>query len=246
MKRILQLSVFLLYLGVYAQGIGSEFNPSDLQSINTYNSLNTNSGFVDLDNISGSPYLKDNFQKGKIIENENDQVVTTYLRYNIFEDKFEIKPNLNDDKILALKRSSNYEFVYEGDKVKLVLNSKLFKGKSNGYVFTVLDSQNDGYNLYKIYSQDFTEPKKGKTSYDTDKPGRLDTNTMYYISKDISKGFSELEVNRRKILDAFEPNLKSEMKDYMKSNKYKLRGNDTEVENELINIISHYNTLLNN
>lgn len=246
MKRILQLSVFLLCVGVYAQGIGSEFNPSDLQSINTYNSLNTNSGLVDLDNISGSPYLKENFQNGKIIENENDQVVTTYLRYNIFEDKFEIKPNLNDDKILALKRSSNYEFVYYGDKVQLVLNSKLFKGKSNGYVFTVLDSQNDEYNLYKIYSQDFTEPKKAKTSYDTDKPGRLDTNTMYYISKDIGKDFTELEVNRRKILDAFEPKLKSEMKDYMKSNKYKLRGNDTEVENELINIISHYNSLLKN
>lgn len=244
MKKIIRLSLILFCVSLNAQ-IGIEFNPSDLQSVNTYNSLNTKSGFIDIDDIIGSPYLDDNFKNGKIIETVNNQIVNTHLRYSIFQDKFEIRPNLNEDKTLALKRSSNYEFIYDGIKVNLVLNNKLFQEKDNGYVFLLLESENDGYNLYKRYTQNFTPPKEAKTSYDTDKPARLDTDIHYFISKNITKDFIELDDHRRRILDSFDSNLKSEMKDFMKSKNYKLRGVDAEIENQMIEIISHYNSLLN-
>lgn len=243
MKKTIGVLLVLFCVSLNAQ-IGFEFNPSDLQSVNTYNSLNTDSGFIKIDNIIGSPYLEEGFKNGKIIETSKDQVVNTYLRYSIFQDKFEIRPNLNDDKTLSLKRSSNYEFIYDGIKVKLVLNDKLFKEKDNGYVFVILESENDGYNLYKRYTQNFTPPKEAKTSYDTDKPARLDTNIQYFISKDISEDFTEVEAHRRRIYDAFDSSLKSEIKDFMKSKDYKLRGDNAEVENEMIAIISHYNSLL--
>ena len=245
MKNILTFSFLFAGILLNAQMGGSEFDVLDLQNMNS-NLLDTDSGVINVNDIEGSPYLNIEFRKGRITEKENGQVIEAYLRYNIFEDKFEIKPSLNDDKVFALKRSSNYEYIYDNSEVQLIANNKLFNKSGNGFVFVLLRHENNLYNLYKKYDQKFTAAEKGKTPYDADKPASLKTNLSYYISKDISKGFIELEVNRRKILDAFEPNLKSEMKDYMKSNKYKLRGNDTEVENELINIISHYNTLLNN
>lgn len=242
MKTIIQ-SVCVLFCLVLNAQMGAEFDVIDLQNMTSNNnSLDTQFGKIDFDDIDGSPYLSTDFKKGKIIETTNGQILEAYLRYNIFEDNFEVKPNLNDSEIFLIKRYPNYRFTYDRNKVEFVLNSKLFNNKDNGYAFVLLDGEN--FSLYKIYSQSLTPPKKGKTPYDRDKPASLNTTKTYLISKDISKNFTELDPHRRRILNAFDSNFESEMKDFMKSKNYKLRGDHAEIENQMIQIVSHYNSLL--
>jgi len=239
--------IFTLLLSIgalsYAQGIQTQINPSDLQSLNTYRSLNTESGFIDIEDINGSPYLNDEFSKGKIFEKGEEQTVSAYMRYSIFMDKFEIKPNLYEDKVFSLKRSSNYEFYYDNTKVILILNDEIFGKKDNGYLFVISESA-DGYNIYKQYTQDFIAPKKAQTTYNSDRPARLDTEVKYYISKEPNKNLTLIEPHKRKILDAINSGDKSKVKDYIKSNGYKFKGDENEVERQLTSTIEFYNSIL--
>ena len=242
MKKITTLLTILICLATNAQ-IGSGFNPSDLSSISIYNSINTESGKLELSEVNGSPFLNEEFSMGKIIDQMNDKTTQTYLRYNIFEDKIEIKPDLSDQKLFSLNRSINYEFVYQNKLVKLIQNNDLFENNNNGYLFVLFDSPNN-INLYKRYYQDFIPPKEARTSYDTDKPAKLETNIKYLISSDPSEDFIILDVNKRRILDAFDKKFESQLESFIKSKKYKFRGSEEEIESQLINLIEYYNTLL--
>ncbi|MEM9648769.1 MAG: hypothetical protein AAF969_09820, partial [Bacteroidota bacterium] len=103
------------------QGLGPDFgnNPA---SENFYNQMRDKLADLGveqklgLDDIDGSIYFNDRFISGEIRFNgkkERDM----YMRYNAFNDEFEIKnTNLQEDKALALLKNVNISCVLEGDE----------------------------------------------------------------------------------------------------------------------------------
>ena len=249
MKNLFRNSVFALLvlstISVAAQ-VGGNFNSNDLQSFTVYNTINQNGKVIDLDNLDGSIYLNEDFQPGTIIDTEKDQEVKALLRYNIFKDQVEINFNKRANDINVLKRSTNYKYILNGDYIKLVFNDKIFRGgKDNGYLFILGNRSAEGnqVKLYKKYYQNYTPPRKAKSTYEKAKPARLEDAAEYYISQD-DKKFTQIETNKRNILDAFDDQYKSDLKKFIKSKDFKFRGDDKEVENEVRRLVSYYNTLL--
>ena len=234
-------------VSVLAQ-VGGNFNSNDLRSFDIYNTINTETGVVNLDNVDGSIYLDDEFKSGLVIDTNKDQKFESLLRYNIFKDQVEINFITNKNQVSVLKRSTNFQYVLNGDRIKLFFNNNIFRGgKDNGYLF-ILGSTSVDENqvqLYKKYYQIYTPEKKAVSSYVKAKPAKLENEVEYYISEN-GKNFKQLELNKRKIVEAFNSKYKSEVKDFIKSKDFNFRGSSVVVENEIKRLIYFYNTLIEN
>ncbi|PKG41364.1 hypothetical protein [Psychroflexus sp. MES1-P1E] len=252
MKNYILLSLLILVLfssEVNAQyaGQGEFLREQVVRQSGEIFTIDTEDGKMDLKDIEGSPFLTEEFKSGVIIDNSKENsAIKTNLRYNIFYDQVEVKyeTDLKRDleQIRVLKRIDIYEYLIEGKLFKLYFNDEIFFQGDSGYL-EVLNGEDKKIMLFKKYYQEYISPRSAETSYQRDTPPQLITNFTYYISKDSSQTFSSIEADRWDILDSFENNKKEVMKDFIKSNKFKFRGNEKEVENELKRTIFYYNSL---
>jgi hypothetical protein len=250
MKKLSLITFLVLILSTVSglAQVGGNFNSNDLRSFDIYNTINTERGVVDLDNVDGSIYLDNEFKTGLVLDTNKDQEFGSLIRYNIFKDQVEINFITNENKVSVLKRSTNFEYVLNGDRIKLFLNDKIFRGgKDNGYLFILGNTSLDEnqVQLYKKYYQNYTPEKRAVSSYVKAEPAKLENEVEYYISED-DKSFKQLELNKRKILQAFDSRYKSDLKDFIKSKDFNFRGSSVEVENEIKRLIYFYNTLKEN
>jgi hypothetical protein len=248
MKKLL-MNVYLVSIltsvSVFAQ-VGGNFNSNDLQSFAVYNSINTNGKVINLENVEGSIYLDKDFQSGLIIDTSKDRELKSLIRYNIFKDQVEINLIKNNNEVSVLKRSTNYQYILNGDLIKLFFNDKIFKGgKDNGYLFILGNPsiEKNQVQLYKKYYQTYIPEKRATSTYVKATPSKLENAAEYYISEDGGKNFNLVEASKRNILDAFDAKYKSDLKDFIKSKNFKFRGSDEEVENEIKRLVYYYNTL---
>ncbi|WP_143185649.1 hypothetical protein [Psychroflexus salarius] len=223
--------------------ITSNFDPKRLQDINVYNNINTRYGSINLDNVDGSPYLKDEFVKGKVIDTKKNQSFDAFLRYNIYKGQIQIKENISSDNVKSLERFNQYKYVIDGEVFQLFNSSSVFKGGSDNGYMAILSEEGKEALLLKNYHQLYTPPKKATSTYDTDKPAKLETKFDYYISKDGGRSFIKIEAHKRRILDSFFGEKQDMVKDYIKENNFKFRGSDKEVENQLRRVIAYYNSI---
>src|SRR5690606_6392623 len=111
-----------------------------------------------------------------------------------------------------------------------------FQGSNEkGGYFTVLADGNT-YDLYKKTSSVFVEAKKAETNYTKDTPPSFSKTVKYYLVKDGT--FLEMPNSKSRILKMMDQK-KSEMKTYIKENKL-----DIDKESDLIQVISHFDSLL--
>ena len=97
----------------FAQNISNDYIYIQEQLI----ALNAN-GKLDVSSISGSSYLNEEFQLGRIvIENQMNQSV--FLRYNTLKDVVEIKAKIGQDEIFILTRSQKYTYELENHTLAL-------------------------------------------------------------------------------------------------------------------------------
>jgi hypothetical protein len=252
MKNYIFLSLLILVLISYevnAQraGQGEFLREQVVRQSGEIFTINTKDGKMDLKDIEGSPFLTEEFKSGVIIDNSKENsAIKTNLRYNIFYDQVEVKyeTDLKRDleQVKVLKRIDIYEYLIEGKLFKLYFNDEIFFEGDSGYL-EVLNGDDKKNVLFKKYYQEYISARSAETSYQRDTPPQLITNFKYYISKDSGQTFSSIEADRWNILDSFENNKKEVMKDFIKSNKFKFRGSDKEVENELKRTIFYYNSL---
>ncbi|MBW2962427.1 hypothetical protein [Mesonia aestuariivivens] len=247
MKHIHLLSIFtaILILSNSADcQVMSLENHQDLAIFSNMNAerdkLMVDGKFVNTSVIQGSPYLEDKFKNGAIKNLQNDKIITTNLRYRIFDDMFEIQANSDSEELSVLKRSKNYSIKINNKSFVFVENFPIkMKGVYNGYVL-ILSNNNDpkdGVVLYKRIIQQYIEAKKKANSYSNSK-SRLVNEEYYFIA--IDDKILQIEPNRKKAADAF-PNHNSKLDKYIKDNKIKFRGNDE--ESDLIKLVEYYNTL---
>lgn len=236
------LLLFIFIQPSFSQELG--FDPyRDLQSAPTL-SLNGRQGEVNVTDIKGSPFLNDEFDRGYVYDTNKDLKSELFLRYDIFNDVIELLPGRNATTIMKLKRTTNFEYSINGEKFVLIQAPSVINKNQyvtgNGYV-SEIKSFDDELVLYKRYMKEYRPGKKAETMYDQDKPASL-KNDFFYILKD-GNNYIELEPHKRRIVDAFPNNVQGNIKRFIKSNRYKFRGEDKEVEEEIVDIIDFYSSL---
>lgn len=200
-------------------------------------------GTVKLSEIKGSPFLIEEFKSGIIIDTNNDKEYPTNLRYNVLNDVFEIKINKNDTELKRLNRYFNYQYILNGEKFVLIQSqetlNELHYNTGNGYVVELTDPKKENV-LYKRYYAEKKEGKKAQSTYQKDTPPSIDVDQRFIIK--FGEDYVKAEAHKKRVVDAF-PNKQNILKDYIKSNKLKFRGNDEDLENQMIQLVDYYNTL---
>ncbi len=214
---------------------------ADIQMLN-----NEQGETIDLNKVTGSPYLNPSFQKGIITNLEKNEDTSLWLRYNVFSDNIEAKADIKSDEVAVVDRSTKYDFTLLGEKFVLVRDKFVFekKGSDNGYMAQISDPEKDVV-LYKNYSHDFTPPVRPQTSYDVERPGSLKINVEYYI-KVGDRPLQSINPNKKKIANDFPSNFQDDIKKFVNSEGLKFKGDDKEVESQLRQVIDFYTTLLKN
>lgn len=197
------------------------------------------------EDIDGSPFLYENFTYGKIIDLSQDKTIEALMRYDVYQDRFEIMVADDSENIKVLKRSNNYEYVLNREKFVLIQSeeaiNEIHYNVGNGYVVELTSPENSEAALYKRYSKKLIQGKKAKTTYQQDTPPKIENDVRYIIK--FGDEFVRVEDHKRKILDAFPKDKQKDIKDYIKSKKFKFRGSEQEIQNEMVQVVRYYNTL---
>lgn len=207
-----------------------------------YLRLKENSKFQ-VEDINGSPFLYDDFKKGYIIDEKSDNKAQTYVRYDVYNDVFEIRLNPNAEALKTLKRTPRYQYVINNEKFVLIesveaINEEHYTS-GNGYVVELTSPESEAV-LYKRYYSDINSGSKALTSYQKDIPPSIKSRDRYIIK--FGDNYVRAEDHKKKILDAF-PDHKKEIKKYIKNKNFKFRGSDEEIQNQMVQVVRYYNSL---
>ncbi len=199
----------------------------------------------DISDIEGSPFLNEDFQIGYIVDTKSDNKAQTYLRYDVYNDVFEIRLDPNSESLKTLKRTPRYKYKIGNETFVLIESQEAINEEhyisGNGYVVE-LTSPEAGAVLYKRYFKELKSGSKALTSYQEDIPPSIDSDSRYIIK--FGNAFVRAEDHRKKILDAF-PDHQKEIKKYIKDKGFKFRGDEKEVQNQMVQVVRYYNSLVN-
>lgn len=206
-----------------------ENNPKEISS----NSI------LDKPNLQGSPYYKEDFLNGKIIDKQNNkQIDNLDLRYRILDDIIQIN-NTSSKTPGSLERSKNFIVYINGEKFVFLENYPIaLNGTTNGYSIEKYKSKK--VSLLKRLTQEYKEGRESENSYSAAIPPKLENNVHYFVKLN-NGGFFVVEPHKKRALDNF-PNHQKELKKFIKDNKLKFRGNDE--ESDLIKLVEYYNSII--
>ncbi len=216
-KSFFVLSFFLSPL-IYSQSIDlpTEYIRSRIHDQNTTP-----------EEIQGSKYLNENFQKGKIIIDNNE--INALLRYNLLNDEFELKNNVNEE-IASIVRSKEIKFLIGSANFGMYSFVEKNDNRAEGY-FEIL---NDGpIQLLKKNLLSYNEAEPASNSYSQAKPARYVTSTEYYLSRD-QKPAQPLLLRKKDILRVLNTD---QAQNFVKENSLKLK-----TEKEIIQLLDYINT----
>lgn len=205
----------------------------------SYKSFETNF----LDEIDGFLYLNEAIGNGYFIDTILKNKVKVNLRYDAYNDIFKIYLDLNKDEFKLLERTKRFEYELNREKFVLIetdlLNVGHFK-QGRGYVVELTDPEKNVV-LYKRYHKKLNPGSVATSSYESDINPSLNTKLFYIIK--LGNNYLKAETNTRKILECFPKDKQDKLEKFIKSNNLKFRGDDTEVEQQMIYIVNYYNTL---
>ena len=235
--KALIISVLLLLTSLsFSQNRTGRSRQTPIQDY--YKSFHENeiSDKVDLEKVIGSPYEKEDFILGEIVDLiTKESVQGLKFRYNVYQNFIEIlsPDDVDKEKINALVQSENI-YVKLGNKeyhYKDYINKDL--ERKSGYLIKY--RSNSGINVYKEIVKKFYEPKIAQTSYHKDDPGRFVDIENYYL--EINGQVKEVKMNKNKIVDYFPDNQKS-LKNYIKKEKLSFKD-----QKDLVLLVSYYSRL---
>ena len=182
--------------------------------------------------INGTPYLDNSFKDGKIELTNGDIIPDLKMRYNMYEDFFEIKKM---DDTLIVNKPYLLNIVFYQDKI-FVYNPAVFvaAGGDNGY-YERLES-----GKLNLYSK-----RKVDLKYDEFVPnyaGGSGTKEYYYrynISYLLEmEANTILKISNKKQFLKNIPSHKTEMNDFIKKNRINMKE-----EKDLVSLIKYYNSI---
>ncbi|PTX41511.1 hypothetical protein C8P64_3311 [Christiangramia gaetbulicola] len=186
MKAITLSAFFIFSVSVFSQtSYGTSTAPSQTQPVemeyNNYNIVDeinrwAMNPFTITENYIGSPYLTEDFQKGKIISGGKEQ--SAFLRYDVLHKKMEIKIS-NESEITAIPINQFKTYILDDYKLSWK-NLLMEEGLRKGYFFTYFD--NGDIRLYGFPSILLKEAEAETSGYSGEKPAHYTIEMNYYLS----------------------------------------------------------------
>jgi hypothetical protein len=247
MKHLLSLLLFTVAISLlgFAQDTvqqslrfeySSNFQPNkNLRNFNPEIFIQKPNGTYILDyiNIKGSPYENNEFTFGKVTDESSNKSINLYLRYNIYNDIFELKANLDDNKTAPLLKANDLSCKI-GNNIYYYLsftdeNNKEF----NGYLKLLYKGKK--YSLYQRLTSHFTPRKEAINSFTPPVPPTFDKKISYYIKQ--GEAISFLPYKKKHLLKKY-PSQSKAIKTYLSRTRPNLRK-----KNDLISFVRFLDTI---
>ncbi|GAA0873533.1 hypothetical protein GCM10009117_26800 [Gangjinia marincola] len=189
---------------------------------------------MDYDKINGSPFLNNKFLPGKIINKNTLDIQNVYLRYNVYNNFFEVKESDSGDETFSLMKN---KFIIPSINQQEFYLTKSIENDENIYV-SLVSRLNDNKIILKAYTCEYKEGVIPKSSYDKGRPAKFISNEVYYIaaSEDF-KLYKEFDLSKRDLLDIFDDK-RDALKKFIKQKDLKFKN-----ENDLIILINYYKSI---
>ena len=238
MKTILCLLLILPIIGFTQTSSG--INANDYRAIQEQQYVNLNDrGKTSLSNVDGSPFITNNFTKGKIIDTKENVEVTARIKYNGYLDEFLIKPEDGNENF-KLPRVKRYEFKYQGKRFSILINEQLFNGTDNKYVVKLVNRPE--LKLYKQYNVELNPGREARNSYDSGKRPSFYRNDKFYL-KLANEKIKELKVNRKGFASQFPDDYQSDIEDFVYDKKLKFKPGSLDFD--VLRVMRYYLKLKN-
>lgn len=191
---------------------------------------------VSAQQIKGSPFLVDNFQKSNIYV--NDQLLGSfYSRFNAYSQEIEIKKtNLEEEQYKALVKDENIRVVFDDKELQYASFIDEDGTITQDYLITKLSGSN--YNLYQRYIVKYVEGKEAANSMVNAIPARFSNATEYYLKDLNSNLVSYIPTKKSKLLNLFSSDQKMQVAALIKK-----KGLNLKKESSLVQILTFANTL---
>jgi hypothetical protein len=230
---ILFSSLLIFNLSVaYAQGseIGQGIRIQEFQEL--LQNVKDNTKLLENSTYDGSPFLNESFSPTEIFINDISKGIY-FMRYNVYNDRFQIKD----------KENPPYNNILKVDYIVLKHENKLFKifefepksrGTKKGY-FQVLNEGSKCSLLLKLEKK-YRPEKKAKNSFQKDISAKFSDFQSFYL-KFNNKLPTKVSLKNKTFLKTF-PYHNNTIMSYIKHNKLNIKN-----PNDLIKIITYYNSL---
>ncbi|MCA0960105.1 hypothetical protein LCL86_13695 [Muricauda ruestringensis] len=178
---------------------------------------NKKSSFNENSNILGSPYYTKNFVRSKVFY-DGEFTGEFMVRYNAFNNEFEIKESAQEDKPLkSFLPDKKIEVLYGSKMMKFSTFINRKKETKNGYLATIWEG--DKYKLYHKLSVKFTEGRSAVNSMVQSTPSRFTHFSEYYFQKKGVNRIDEVDTRKGKFLKLFTPDQRKTINEILKTEK---------------------------
>lgn len=183
--------------------------------------------------IVGSPYLLDNYQKGKLYLEKNKVVKDFVFNYNVCLNRIEFKENgetmiiTKPEKIIKVLYNNNQIFEYVTYEEKKFLAKNVVK---RGFMQLLSDGP---VKLYKAFHCSLSNPNYNVSMMAGNRDYEFHHSHSYYIQKNTTA--TEIKPRKNKVLKALSQD-RSKVKEYIEMQNLNLRD-----ENDLIRLFDYYN-----
>lgn len=181
-------------------------------------------------NISGSPYLEDDFRVGTVYTTAKKKFENVLLRYNIYNDDLEFQTP--EKKVLAMDKPETIELADFGE-YQMTYLSYTTGNKQNKAFFKILEEGNAS-----LYAKPDVQFQKEVESdgIKPEKPAQfLSKPDLYFIKIGTNPA---KRISNKKELAAMFSDHQNEIASFIKKNKIKVGKVD-----QLQRLVKHYNTL---
>ncbi|AXG68366.1 hypothetical protein KORDIASMS9_00581 [Kordia sp. SMS9] len=172
---------------------------------------------IDWENVKGSPYLHEEYKLAKFYV-ANKSYGNIMMRFNTYTDEVELMPEEIDGEIGALMKIDGSRVAFGNKMLKLLSYTDEDGNADKGY-FLVLNSA-DNLNLLLKKKCIFSPNEKALTANQADRKAKFTQYDYYYILKD---GTPIAVTPKKKSITSIFPDKKNEIKEYIKSEKLKLK-----------------------
>ncbi len=187
-------------------------------------------GYLNISDISGSPYLNRAFRKGSVLTNQKIKYVNIPLRYNIFSDAMEFKDAKGEP--MEIKFPEDIREISIGDTV-FVYHSYFADHKIRKGYFQLLNrGKAQGLLRYRV---EFQKAQPAGAYKEPMPPRFVPAPLLLYVSID---GQPAVEIHKTKVLMALLGDHPKELQAYIKKHKIKLHR-----AKDLKKLLEYYNTL---
>lgn len=149
-------------------------------------------------NASGSPYLTEEFLPGKIYF-EGKPPLSVHLRYNIYNETIEVKPDPNKDDIFKVSDKERAIYELNGDKL---VSREFWHNDRKIWGFFLEHYNGDQYQLLEKPEIKVTPPVRSESGYSEDESAKMKKTSSFYIL-DKNGEIVNVRIKHRDIKKAF-------------------------------------------